>query len=123
MSVVDPYMGPDGWTFSDRPGCTRDAANGATHLREVYLKARPDYTGRVTVPVLWDTREGTIVNVGSRASLAGEHWTATVWGKNVLDKFYWMDFNSAAFGAPGVDLGSQAPPATYGIEFRYSFGD
>jgi len=58
-----------------------------------------------------------------RASLAGEHWTATIWGKNVLDKFYWMDFNSAAFGAPGVDLGSQAPPATYGIEFRYSFGD
>ena len=58
-----------------------------------------------------------------RASLAGEHWTATIWGKNVLDKFYWMDFNSAAFGAPGVDLGSQAPPATYGIEFKYSFGD
>jgi iron complex outermembrane receptor protein len=58
-----------------------------------------------------------------RASIGGERWTATVWGRNVLDEFYWMDFNSAAFGAPGVDLGSQAPPDTYGIEVRYSFGD
>jgi iron complex outermembrane receptor protein len=56
-----------------------------------------------------------------RASLAGEHWTATIWGRNVLDEFYYMDFNSAAFGAPGVDLGSQAPPDTYGVEVRYSF--
>lgn len=62
VSIVDPYMGPDGWRFSDRPGCTRDTANGATLLREVYLKARPDYTGRVTVPVLWDRKSGTIVN-------------------------------------------------------------
>lgn len=62
VSIVDPYMGPDGWSFSDRPGCTRDAANGATLLREVYLKARPDYTGRVTVPVLWDCKTATIVN-------------------------------------------------------------
>jgi iron complex outermembrane receptor protein len=58
-----------------------------------------------------------------RASLGGERWSATVWGRNVLDEFYFMDFNSAAFGAPGVDLGSQAPPDTYGIEVRYSFGN
>ena len=62
VSIVDPYMGPDGWAFSDRPGCTRNAINGATLLREVYLKARPDYTGRVTVPMLWDLKTGTIVN-------------------------------------------------------------
>ena len=62
VSIVDPYMGPDGWSFSDRPGCTGDTANGAILLREVYLKARPDYTGRVTVPVLWDCRTATIVN-------------------------------------------------------------
>jgi putative glutathione S-transferase len=62
VSIVDPTMGPDGWRFSDRPGCTRDSINGAALLREVYLKARPDYTGRVTVPVLWDRMTATIVN-------------------------------------------------------------
>lgn len=62
VSVVDPYMGPDGWRFSDRPGCTPDTVNGAALLREVYLKAMPDYTGRVTVPVLWDRETGRIVN-------------------------------------------------------------
>lgn len=61
-SIVDPYMGPDGWHFSDHPGCVRDTVNGAALLREVYLKARPDYTGRVTVPVLWDRNTAAIVN-------------------------------------------------------------
>ena len=62
VSIVDPHMGPDGWSFSDRPGCTPDTVNGATLLREVYLKARPDCTGRVTVPALWDRKTATIVN-------------------------------------------------------------
>lgn len=62
VSVVDPYMGPEGWRFSDRPGCTPDTVNGAALLREVYLKAMPDYTGRVTVPVLWDRETSRIVN-------------------------------------------------------------
>ncbi len=62
VSVVDPYMGPEGWSFTERRGCIPDAANGATYLRDIYLKARPGYTGRATVPVLWDTKTGTIVN-------------------------------------------------------------
>ena len=62
VSIVDPYMGPEGWSFGDRPGCTPDTVNGAARLREIYLKARGDYTGRVTVPVLWDRRTHTIVN-------------------------------------------------------------
>lgn len=62
VSVVDPYMGPDGWRFSDRPGCARDSVNGATRLHEIYVKAKGDYTGRVTVPVLWDRGTATIVN-------------------------------------------------------------
>ncbi len=66
ISVVDPFMGPDGWAFSEGPGCTPDTVNGASFLRDVYLAARPDYTGRVTVPVLWDKKEGTIVNNESR---------------------------------------------------------
>ena len=62
LSVVDPYMGDDGWAFSGGPGCMPDTVNGSAFLREVYLKADPSYTGRVTVPVLWDRATGTIVN-------------------------------------------------------------
>jgi len=62
LSVVDPYMGPEGWRFGDRPDCTRDSVNGAALLREIYLKARRDYTGRVSVPALWDRKTATIVN-------------------------------------------------------------
>ena len=62
VSVVDPYMGEDGWHFSDGPGCIPDTVNGTRFLREVYKLAQEDYTGRVSVPVLWDKREKTIVN-------------------------------------------------------------
>jgi glutathionyl-hydroquinone reductase len=62
VSVVDPLMLDDGWTFSDFPGCVPDTVNGARYLREVYTKADPRYSGRVTVPVLWDRETGTIVN-------------------------------------------------------------
>jgi putative glutathione S-transferase len=58
MTVVDPVMGEDGWGFGQDP----DPLTGARYLREIYAKAKPDYTGRVTVPVLWDRRTGTIVN-------------------------------------------------------------
>ncbi|WP_427023739.1 glutathione S-transferase family protein [Aureimonas ureilytica] len=62
LSVVDWHMGSEGWVFSDRPGAIPDSVNGAKRLYEVYLKADPHYSGRVTVPVLWDKKEGTIVN-------------------------------------------------------------
>jgi putative glutathione S-transferase len=62
VSVVHWHMGAEGWEFRDGPGCTPDTANGARALREVYLKATPDYSGRVTVPVLWDNKRATIVN-------------------------------------------------------------
>ncbi|MES1943313.1 glutathione S-transferase domain-containing protein [Salinisphaera sp. PC39] len=62
VSVVDPYMGENGWTFSEAPGCIPDTVNGARYLYEVYRKAVPDYTGRVTTPTLWDRERGTIVS-------------------------------------------------------------
>lgn len=62
LSVVDPVMGNQGWVFSDRPGCIRDTANGADCLHQIYTRVRPNFSGRVTVPVLWDRRTGTIVN-------------------------------------------------------------
>lgn len=87
VSVVHPFMGDDGWTFDDdAPGATGDRIGDARFLRDLYTRAKPDYTGRVTVPVLWDTVEGTIVNNESAEII------------RILD----ADFD--ALGARGVDL-------------------
>ncbi len=62
LSVVHWYMGDNGWEFAEGPGCVPDSVNGARYLYEIYRKARSDYTGRITVPVLWDKETGAIVN-------------------------------------------------------------
>jgi putative glutathione S-transferase len=62
MSAVDPDNVAQGWAFTGAGGTTLDRANGCRFLHEVYTRARADYTGRVTVPVLWDTQTRTIVN-------------------------------------------------------------
>jgi glutathionyl-hydroquinone reductase len=69
ITVVDPRMGPEGWSFEGYPGSNLDRLNGARYLRELYVRAEPRYTGRVTVPILWDTRERTIVSNESRELL------------------------------------------------------
>jgi glutathionyl-hydroquinone reductase len=69
VSVVDPFMGDDGWHFSNQDVLTTDTMTHSTFLRDVYLAAKPDYTGRVTVPILWDARLKTIVNNESREIL------------------------------------------------------
>lgn len=61
VSVVNYLMGQQGWTFEPGPGVVPDPG-GARFLHEVYTRAAPEMTGRVTVPVLWDTETGTIVN-------------------------------------------------------------
>jgi len=60
MSVVEPVMGDQGWQFG--PDADRDSVNGKSRLNEVYLLADPRYTGRVSVPVLWDKEKRTIVS-------------------------------------------------------------
>lgn len=62
MSVVNAYMGPEGWTFEPGRGVVPDDVNGTRCLHEIYTLAQPDYTGRVTVPVLWDKQRSTIVS-------------------------------------------------------------
>jgi len=63
VDVVHPLMKADGWTFAtDFDGATGDSVLGKTFLRDVYLAAQPDATGRVTVPVLWDRVRETIVS-------------------------------------------------------------
>lgn len=62
LSVVEPALTDQGWRFGDYPGANRDKLNGATYLHELYSKADDDFTGRATVPVLWDKKRATIVN-------------------------------------------------------------
>jgi len=62
VSVVSPLMGSAGWTFAENEGSTGDAVNGAPTLADIYRLAEPRFTGRVTVPVLWDKERRTIVN-------------------------------------------------------------
>jgi putative glutathione S-transferase len=62
ISVVNPLMREHGWTFRDGYKVIPDPIHGAEFMHQVYTAAKPDYTGRVTVPVLWDKKEGTIVS-------------------------------------------------------------
>ncbi|ANH03460.1 glutathione S-transferase family protein [Shinella sp. HZN7] len=62
VSVVEPALTDQGWRFGDYPGANRDDLNGATYMHELYTRAAPTFTGRATVPVLWDKALKTIVN-------------------------------------------------------------
>lgn len=66
LSVVDPVISKYGWRFSERPGCIPDYVNNANYLWQIYIESDYNYTGRVTVPVLWDKKTHTIVNNESR---------------------------------------------------------
>ncbi len=62
VSVVHWFMGEQGWTFAEGEGVVPDKINNAQFLHEIYTKVQPTYTGRVTVPILWDQQTNTIVN-------------------------------------------------------------
>lgn len=62
VSVVNPLMAVNGWTFEPGPGVVPDRVAQAQYMYQVYLRASPNYTGRVTVPVLWDLERDTIVS-------------------------------------------------------------
>ena len=62
VSIVHWLMGEKGWTFESDEYTTPDLVNGSNFLYQVYIKAKPDYSGRVTVPVLWDKKNNTIVS-------------------------------------------------------------
>ena len=62
VSVVEPWLLDQGWHFGDYPGADRDELNGVEWLHQLYTQADANYTGRATVPVLWDKKHKTIVN-------------------------------------------------------------
>lgn len=62
MSIVNAFMGDEGWTFAPGEGVVTDPILNAMNVHEIYTAAQADYTGRVTVPILWDKKTNTIVS-------------------------------------------------------------
>ena len=62
VSTVHWYMADKGWTFQSGDGVVQDTVNSADYMYQIYTAAMPDYSGRVTVPVLWDKKTSTIVS-------------------------------------------------------------
>jgi putative glutathione S-transferase len=87
VSVVHHFMGEDGWTFEEGDGATGDTLYGNKFLHQIYTKADPEYSGRVTVPVLWDRKEETIVSNESSEIIRMINTAFDEWGDASLD-FY-----------------------------------
>ncbi len=87
VSVVHHHMGKDGWTFVMQDGATGDTLYGLDFLHEIYTKADPGYSGRVTVPVLWDKQGETIVSNESSEIMRMLNSAFDEWGDASLD-FY-----------------------------------
>ncbi|UUM32668.1 glutathione S-transferase family protein [Vibrio japonicus] len=62
VTVVNPVLTTQGWRFGGYPGADNDPLFNSGYLHEIYTRAKADYTGRATVPVLWDTKQNVMVN-------------------------------------------------------------
>lgn len=62
VTVVNPVLTDQGWAFGDYPGADADPLHGAGYMHELYTRADDDFTGRATVPVLWDTKTDSMVS-------------------------------------------------------------
>ncbi|RST87975.1 glutathione S-transferase family protein [Aquibium carbonis] len=87
ISIVDHFMGKDGWTFVERDGSTGDTLYGSRFLHQIYTKADPNYSGRVTVPILWDKHQKTIVSNESSEIIRMLNKAFDAWGDDTAD-FY-----------------------------------
>jgi glutathionyl-hydroquinone reductase len=88
LSIVDPVISDRGWQFSEYEGCIPDSINHANYLYEIYMKAVPNYTGRVTVPILWDRHNQTIVNNESRQIIRMLNGEFNTYAKNPELDYY-----------------------------------
>ena len=87
VDVVHPHMGPEGWNFDYYPGSTGDSLHNFDYLYQAYTLARPDYSGIVTVPVLWDKQRRTIVNNESSEIIRMFNQAFDNWGDAGLDLY------------------------------------
>lgn len=95
LSIVDPVISEQGWQFSDYDGCIRDPLYNLDYLWQLYVKANPTYSGRVTVPVLWDTKNKTIVNNESRQIIYMLNSEFDAWAAHPEVDFYPKDLQDA----------------------------
>ncbi len=87
VSVVHYHMGENGWAFQTGDGATGDTLYGLDFLHRIYTRADPFYSGRVTVPVLWDKTRQTIVNNESSEIIRMLNSAFDEWGDAGVD-FY-----------------------------------
>ncbi|TIS70151.1 MAG: glutathione S-transferase family protein, partial [Mesorhizobium sp.] len=87
VSVVHHFMGENGWTFTAEDGATGDTLYGLDFLHQIYAKADRGYSGRASVPVLWDKRQETIVSNESSEIIRMLNSGFDEWGDASLD-FY-----------------------------------
>ena len=93
VSVVHHFMGENGWTFLKEDGATGDDLYGFDFMHQIYTKADPGYSGRVTVPVLWDKKTETIVSNESAEIIRMLNGAFDEWGDASVD-FYPEDLRS-----------------------------
>lgn len=87
VDIVHWHMGEHGWTFLSADGATGDSLFGSEFLHQIYTRAEPTYSGRVTVPVLWDKQENTILSNESSEIIRMLNSAFDEWGDASLD-FY-----------------------------------
>ena len=87
VSVVHHFMGEHGWTFLAEDGATGDTLYGFDYLHQLYTRADPGYSGRVTVPVLWDKKLQTIVSNESSEIIRMLNSAFDEWGDASLDLY------------------------------------
>ena len=87
FSVVHHFMGENGWTFLKEDGATGDDLYGLDYLHQIYTRADPQYSGRVTVPVLWDKQTQTIVSNESAEIIRMLNEAFDEWGDASVDLY------------------------------------
>ena len=87
LSVVHPYMGEQGWSFDQGPSVIPEPFYGTRYAHELYTRAEPNYTGRVTVPILWDTQTDTMVSNESADILRMFNAAFEDWANHDLDLY------------------------------------
>jgi len=87
VDVVHPYMAENGWTFATTDGADGDSLFGSDFLHQIYTRADPTYSGRVTVPVLWDKKLGTIVSNESSEIIRMLNSAFDEWGDASIDLY------------------------------------
>ena len=87
VSVVHPHMGDKGWDFRAYPGATGDNLYNSDYLYQLYSRADSHYSGIVTVPVLWDKQQQTIVNNESSEIIRMLNSAFDQWGDASVDLY------------------------------------